>query len=63
MYIPYRGYKVTINREKWKALPAGKKLECVRSYFCKHSAYIKRRLTVTGAAGSASMYRILETLV
>lgn len=44
MYIPYRGYRVTINHEKWQAMSVREKVECICSYFCEQSAYIKKRL-------------------
>lgn len=44
MQIPYRGFKVTINQEKWKELSLKGKLECIGSYFTEQTAYIKRRL-------------------
>ena len=44
MQIPYRGFVVEIDKEKWKSLSLKKKLECVGSYFSEQAAYVRKRL-------------------
>lgn len=43
MYIPYKGFKVTIDKEKWKNLSVMKKLRCICSYVREQSSYLKKR--------------------
>lgn len=44
MQMPYRGFRVTIDKKKWKSLSLKQKLECAASYCTEQAAYIRKSL-------------------
>lgn len=43
MNLPYKGYSVCINKEKWKTLSVSGKSKCIASYFREQSQYLYHR--------------------